>query len=149
LDRIQRSILIRAPRSRVWRALTGIKEFNAWFSTESEEPAFRPGAAVKLRTIFPGPYYGKEFLVHIEEMIAEEKFSWRWHPGAPDDDVSQEPMTLVTFTLQDAEGGTLVTVTETGFDSLLAARRDRAYKDNEGGWKHQMGALEQYLHEKD
>jgi uncharacterized protein YndB with AHSA1/START domain len=148
LDRIERSTLIRAPRSRVWRAVTSIKEFNAWFSTESDEPAFRPGAEVRMRSTFPGPHYGKKFVLHIEEMLPEEKFSWRWHPGAPGQDVSQEPMTLVTFTLEDAEGGTRVTVTETGFDSLFAARREAAYKGNEGGWRIQMGALEQYLHEK-
>jgi uncharacterized protein YndB with AHSA1/START domain len=147
LNQIQRSTIIRAPRSRVWRAITDISEFGKWFSTESAEPAFRAGADVKLRTIHPGPYYGKEFIVHIEEIVPEQRFSWSWHPGAPDEDVSAEPTTRVTFTLEDAEGGTRVTVTETGFDQLFEHRRARVLEQNTGGWKTQMAALERYFNE--
>jgi len=147
LNQIQRSTVVRAPRSRVWRALTDIAEFCRWFTTETQETAFRAGADIKLRTVFPGPYYGKEFVVHIEEMSPEQTFSWRWHPGAPDEDVSAEPMTLVTFTLEDAGDGTRVTVTETGFDQLFEHRQSRVIEQNTGGWQHQMGALEKYLGE--
>ncbi len=147
LNQIQRSIFIRAPRARVWRAVGDISEFCRWFSTESAEPAFRPGADIKLRTLFPGPHYGKEFVVHVEEMVPDEKFSWRWHPGAPEQDVSQEPKTLVTFTLEDADGGTRVTVTEEGFDQLFESRRPRAFESNTGGWKIQMAALERHFGE--
>ncbi|HUB79861.1 MAG TPA: SRPBCC family protein [Bryobacteraceae bacterium] len=149
LNQIQRSTLVRAPRSRVWRALTDIADFCRWFSAETEEAAFTPGAHIRFRSTYPGPHYQKPFSLTIEEMTAAEKFSWRWHPGAklPGEDVSNEPMTLVTFTLQDADGGTQVTVTETGFDLLFAARRERAFKDNDGGWKTQMAALERYFRE--
>jgi len=149
LNQIERTTLIRAPRSRVWRALTDIAEFCRWFSAETDEPAFRPGAHIKFRSTYPGPYYKMEFSVDIAEIVPEESFSWRWHPGAkePGEDVAAEPMTLVTFTLEDAEGGTRVTVTETGFDQLFAARRERVYGQNEGGWKAQMAALERHFHE--
>ena len=147
MDKIERSILVRAPRSRVWAAISDIREFHRWFTTDSAETGFRAGADARMRVLHPGPYHGYEYVMHVEEIVPEEKFSWRWHPGAPGADVSQEPMTLVTFTLADAAGGTLVTVTETGFDQLIASRRERAYKENEGGWQHQMGSLERYLHE--
>jgi uncharacterized protein YndB with AHSA1/START domain len=149
LNQIQRSTFVRASRSRVWRALTDISEFCKWFSAETDDPAFQPGANIKFRSTYPGPYYKMEFSVNIEEMAAEQTFSWRWHPGAkvPGEDVSSEPMTLVTFTLEDAEGGTRVTVTETGFDELFATRRDRAFKDNDSGWKTQMAAFEGYFSE--
>ena len=147
LNQIERSTFIRAPRSLVWRAITSISEFCRWFSTETDEPAFRQGAAIKLRSTYPGPYYGKEFFVHIEEMVPEQTFSWRWHPAAPGEDVSAEPMTLVTFTLEDAEGGTRVTVTETGFDQLFAHRQARVLGQNEGGWKIQVASLERYCSE--
>jgi uncharacterized protein YndB with AHSA1/START domain len=149
LNQIQRSTLIRAPRSRVWRALTDIGEFCRWFSAETEEPAFRPGAHIKLRSTHPGPYYKMEFAVDVEEMIPEQTFSWRWHPGTrdPGEDLSGEPPTLVTFTLEDADGGTRITVTETGFDRLFESRRARVFEQNEGGWEHQMASIERYIGE--
>jgi uncharacterized protein YndB with AHSA1/START domain len=147
LNRIERSTFVRAPRSRVWRAVTDIAEFCRWFSAESAESAFTPGAHVRLRSTYPGPYYGAEFSIDVEEMIPEQTFSWRWHPGVkrPDEDLTGEPPTLVTFRLEDAEGGTMVTVTETGFDQLFASRQARVFGENDGGWKHQMAALERYL----
>jgi uncharacterized protein YndB with AHSA1/START domain len=148
-NQIQRSTFIRAPRSRVWRALTDISEFCRWFSVASEEPAFRSGARIRLRSTYPGPYCGVEFFVDVEEMVPEQTFSWRWHPGVklPEEDLSQEPATLVTFRLEDAEGGTFVTVTETGFDQLFASRRARVFGENDGGWKHQLAALERHFSE--
>lgn len=149
MNQIERSTFIRAPRARLWRALTDIAEFCRWFSAETDAAAFQPGAPIRFRSTYPGPYKGAEFVVHIEEAVREERFSWHWHPGAKQagEDVSQEPMTLVTFTLEDADGGTRVTVTESGFDHLFAARRERAFKDNDGGWKIQMAALQRYVSE--
>ena len=149
LNQIQRSTFVRAPRYRVWRAITDIAEFCRWFSAETEEPAFLPGAHIRLRSTYPGPYYKMEFSVDVVDLIPEQTFSWRWHPAPKlaGEDLSQEPMTLVTFTLEDADGGTRVTVTETGFDRLFASRRARAFEQNEGGWKIQIPALERYLSE--
>lgn len=149
LNQIQRSTFIRAPRSRVWRALTDIGEFCRWFSAETEEPAFRPGAHIKIRSTYPGPYYKMEFSVDVEEMVPEQTFSWRWHPGTrdPGEDLSGEPPTLVTFTLEDADGGTRITVTEMGFDRLFESRRARVLEQNESGWKHQMASIERYISE--
>lgn len=149
LNHIQRSTFIRAPRSRVWRALTDISEFCRWFSAETDEPAFRPGAHIRLRSTYPGPYYGMQFSVDVAEIVPEQTFSWRWHPGVKlaEEDLSQEPATLVTFRLENAEGGTLVTVTETGFDQLFASRRARVFEENDGGWKTQMAALERHFGE--
>jgi uncharacterized protein YndB with AHSA1/START domain len=149
MNQIQRSTFIRAPRSRVWRALTDISEFCRWFSAETTEPAFRPGAHIKMASTYPGLYYKKEFSLDVEEMVPEQTFSWRWHPGVklPGEDLTGEPMTLVTFRLEDAEGGTVVTVTETGFDQLFASRQARIFEQNDGGWKAQFAALERYFSE--
>lgn len=149
LNQIQRSTFIRAPRSRVWRALTDISEFCRWFSAETDDPAFLPGVHIRLRSTYPGPYYGMQFSVDVAEIVPEQTFSWRWHPGVKlaDEDLSQEPATLVTFRLEDAEGGTLVTVTETGFDQLFASRRERVFEENDSGWKTQMAALERHFGE--
>ena len=147
LDQIQRSTFIRAPRSRVWRALTDIAEFCRWFSSETADPAFLPGARITMYSTHPGPYYKMKFSLDVVEMVPEQTFSWHWHPGVklPGEDLSQEPPTLVTFHLEDAEGGTLVTVTETGFDRLFASRRARVFEENQGGWQHQMAALERHF----
>jgi uncharacterized protein YndB with AHSA1/START domain len=147
MNRIERQTLIRAPRSRVWQAITDIRQFCQWFSTESAEPAFRAGARIRLISTHPGPYYRKEFAVDIGEMAAEHTFSWRWHPASviTDEDLASEPMTLVVFRLEDAAGGTLVTVTESGFDQLFPSRVTRVFGTNEAGWKYQMAALEKYF----
>jgi Activator of Hsp90 ATPase homolog 1-like protein len=75
-------------------------------------------------------------------------FSFRWHPYAidPNRDYSKEPMTLVTFALAEAEGGTLLTVTESGFDQIPADRRAKAIEANNGGWAHQTRLIDKYLH---
>jgi len=148
VNRIERKTLIRAPRSRVWRALTGIQEFCKWFRAETAEAAFQPGARVRLVSTHEG-YENVGFFVDIVEMVPEQRFSWRWHPGVklPGEDLSAEPMTLVEFVLEDAEGGTLVTVTESGFDQLFADRQSRVFKENDDGWQYQMAALDRYFSE--
>ena len=147
MNQIERKTLIRAPRSRVWQAITDIRQFCQWFSTESAEPAFRPGAHVLLISTHPGPYYKMEFFVDIVEILPETTFSWRWHPAnlITDEDLSREPTTLVVFALEDAERGTLVTVTESGFEQLFPSRITKVFGMNEAGWKHQIEALERYF----
>lgn len=149
LNQISRSSFMRAPRSRVWHALTEISEFSRWFSVETAEPAFLPGARVRMVSTYEGPCYRAEFFLDVVEMVPERTFSWRWHPGANllNEDLLKEPMTLVTFQLEDAEGGTQVTVTETGFDQLFAERRSRVFGENQEGWKIQMANLERHLGE--
>jgi uncharacterized protein YndB with AHSA1/START domain len=141
-DRIERQILLRAPRSRVWRALTDSTEFGEWFGVALSAP-FTAGARVR----GPVKHKGYEHLtwdVVIEQMVPERLFSWRWHPGA-DPANESEPTTLVLFELEDAPGGTLLKVVESGFDAIPAARRDKAYRENDGGWRDQMAAIERYV----
>ena len=115
-DRIVKKILLRAPRGRVWRALTDAQEFGSWFGMKFDG-GFAAGARVR-GTIVPTkvdaevaaaqkPYEGLAFEIAIEQIVPERLFSYRWHPGAADPkiDYSKEPTTLVEFTLEDAEGG--------------------------------------------
>jgi uncharacterized protein YndB with AHSA1/START domain len=144
-DRIEKEILLKAPRSRVWRAITDSKEFGAWFQVRFTEP-FRPGARLKGQITYPG-YEHLVAEVVIEKMEPERLFSLRWHPNAvdPKADYSKEPMTLVEFTLEEAEGGTRLRLVESGFDGIPISRRAEALKANEGGWAIQMTAIESYL----
>src|SRR6185503_20742997 len=131
-DRIEKQILLRAPRARVWRALTDHREFGEWFGMRSEAP-FTPGAAIR-GVIAPTsvdadvakaqkPYEGRPFELWIDRLEPERLFSFRWHPFAiePDVDYSKEPTTLVTFELEDAPGGVLLKITESGFDKVPLA----------------------------
>ncbi|HEX9602740.1 MAG TPA: SRPBCC family protein [Myxococcales bacterium] len=144
-DRIEKQILLRAPRSRVWRALSDAKEFGAWFGVDLEGP-FAPGASVRGKVTHPG-YEHMTFELEVERMEPERLFSWRWHPAAiePGVDYSKEPATLVVFELEEKGGGTLLKVVESGFDRVPVARRAKAYRLNEEGWGAQMKAIEQHL----
>jgi uncharacterized protein YndB with AHSA1/START domain len=144
-DRIEKEILLRAPRSRVWRALTDAEEFGTWFRVELAG-RFAPGESIRGKITYPG-YEHLTWELTVERMDPERLFSFRWHPYAVDPkiDYSVEPTTLVEFTLEDAPGGTRLTVVESGFDRLPAARRDEAFRMNEGGWAAQMQNIERHV----
>src|SRR6266540_1998591 len=127
-DRIERSILLKAPRSRVWRALSNAEEFGNWFGVAFKGKTFVAGERVQGQITHPG-YEHVVFEVLIERMERERLLSWRWHPYAvdPSIDYSQEPTTLVVFELKEVEGGTLLSVVESGFDSLPPTRRLDAF----------------------
>ena len=144
-DRIEKQILLRAPQPRVWRALTNAEEFGAWFRVKLEGP-FVPGGRTKGKITYPG-YEHITMEVQVERIEAESLFSYRWHPYAidPKVDYSGEPTTLVEFRLEPTEGGTLLTVVESGFDQLPASRRDEAFRMNDGGWKQQLTNIERHV----
>ncbi|KVD89505.1 vanillate O-demethylase oxidoreductase VanB [Burkholderia sp. ABCPW 14] len=138
-DRIEKRIVLNAPRSRVWRALTNADEFGAWFRVDLTGQAFEAGRRVEGRITYPG-YEHLVLQMRIERIEPERHFSYRWHPAAVDPavDYSQETPTLVVFELADAEAGTLLTVVESGFDKLPIERRADAFRMNSGGWDEQM-----------
>ncbi len=144
-DRIEKRVTLRVPRSRVWRALTKAEEFSAWFGVKLEG-AFMEGAAVRGRLTFKG-YEHVMLEVFIEKIQPERLFSYRWHPYAVDAkmDYSAEPTTLVEFHLDDAVGGTELTIIESGFDRIPASRRAEAFRMNDAGWTSQMKSFEQYV----
>lgn len=146
-DRIERSIVLKAPRSRVWKALTQAPEFGTWFRAILDGQAFAPGRSTRGPIAYPG-YEHVQFDVQVERMEPETYFSWCWHPYAvePGVDYSAEPTTLVEFMLEDAaDGGTRLTVVESGFDAIPATRRDEAWRMNSGGWDGQMENIAAHL----
>lgn len=144
LSRIEKSVLIHAARARVWRALTTAGEFSQWFGVKLTQE-FQPGT----RLLMGYSHQGQEFqgYLDVQEMVPEHKFSWRWHPGVqePGIDYSKEPTTLVEFTLEEKEGGTLLTVVESGFDRISLARRAGVFQQNEAGWAYQMNSIAKYV----
>jgi uncharacterized protein YndB with AHSA1/START domain len=141
---IERNVLLRAPRSRVWNALTDVKQFCQWFGVDSADGVFAPGAKVHMQA---NEDCGGNFDIFVQDMQPEHLFTWRWHPGAHDPslDYAREPMTLVSFKLADAEGGTLLTITESGFDAIALARRANVFGQNDRGWHDQLKNLERYV----
>lgn len=145
-DRIERSVVLAAPRARVWRALIDAHEFGAWFGVRVQG-AFAPGARVKGTVTHPG-YEHVVWDITIERMEPERVFSWRWHPYAvePGVDYTGEKPTLVVFELaDDPGGGTRLTVVESGFDQVPLARRALAYRMNSEGWTHQVEAIRRHV----
>jgi len=144
-DRIERSIHIAAPRSRVWRAVSSAEEFGSWFGAELKGQRFAAGEHVRGSMAGAGhPEVGFDAIV--ERCEPEHLIAWRWHPFAvnPKVDYSGEPRTLVTFTLAEVDGGTLVTVVESGFDQLPPHRRTESYPRHEQGWDFQLANLQRH-----
>jgi uncharacterized protein YndB with AHSA1/START domain len=165
-DRIEKKVLLRAPPSRVWRAISDAKEFGAWFGFTLDGP-FVPGRTVRgtfqgtvdeaqLREAqrgagltpsgirLPGP---DAVFCTVERVEPEHTLSFRWIPYAIDAeaDPDREPTTLVEFTLEPVAGGTQLTIVESGFDRIPAHRRARAFHMNQGGWAAQAENLRRWI----
>ncbi|MEO8128028.1 MAG: SRPBCC family protein [Bryobacteraceae bacterium] len=140
LIRIDRTIEIKAPPERVWRALTDAAELSAWFRVTIDGEV-APGSEVWMQ------HASQRFRVQFVEMTPPRRFVWKWHPGAVDPkvDYSLEPRTTVTFTLEPTAGGTRLTVAETGFDEVSLERRAKVYQDNSGGWTEVLVWLQKYV----
>lgn len=145
-DRIQKQITLKAPVSKVWKALTDHREFGTWFRVKIEKP-FVPGQVSRGNILYPG-FEHITWEATIQKMEPERLFSFTWHPYAVDQNVdySKETPTLVTFTLEPTkDGGTMLTVTESGFSMIPAHRRSEAFRMNDGGWAEQMKNIESHV----
>ena len=155
-DRIEKQILLHAPRKRIWQALSDSTEFGTWFGMKFDGP-FVPGAV--MRGVIVGTkvnaevakaqkeYEGMSGEITIERIEPERLFSFRWHPFAVERgvDYSAEPTTLTVFTLEETRDGVLLTVTESGFDQIPLERRSKAFTANEQGWTMVLKLIEEYL----
>jgi uncharacterized protein YndB with AHSA1/START domain len=142
---IEKRIELKAPVSRVWRALTDYREFGEWFRVKLEGP-FVPGQVSRGQVTYPG-YEHLKWEAVVQKMEPEQLFSFTWHPYAidPKIDYSNDTPTLVEFRLEKALGGTLLLLTESGFDNIPKDRRLEAFRMNDGGWTEQMKNIESYV----
>jgi uncharacterized protein YndB with AHSA1/START domain len=145
-DRIEKQILLKAPRARVWRAIVDKGEFGTWFQVKFPAGRFVPGEKVSGKITYPG-YEHLTMDIQVVDVEPERRLSYRWHPNAvdPNVDYSSDPTTLVTFTLEDAEGGTKLTLVESGFDKIPLDRRAAAIRSNDSGWTEQMKNIERHV----
>jgi uncharacterized protein YndB with AHSA1/START domain len=145
-DRIEKQIVINAPRSRVWQAISDAGQFGEWFQVDMSGVEFRAGQPVHAKMTYPG-HEGKPFEMVVDRIEPERLFSFRWHPYGidPNIDYSNEPMTLIEFRLEEIEGSTKLTITESGFDRIPLARRAEAFRMNSEGWGMQLHNIEAYV----
>ena len=155
-DRIEKRVFLRAAQERVWKAIADAREFGTWFGLQLDG-SFAPGAQVRggidPSRIDPAvgemqaKYTGTPMALYVDRIEPMSLFSFRWHPFALDSavDYSKEPMTLVTFTLEPTDGGTTLTVVESGFDAIPIDRRANAFEANEEGWGIMLAVVEKYL----
>ena len=155
-DQILKEIVLKTSRERVWKAISDSACFGLWFGVKFDGP-FVAGLLIHGRIVptqvdpevakLQEPHAGKLFQILVEAVEPMNRFSFQWHPFAidPNYDYSKEPMTLVTFELSEIEGGTLLTITESGFDQIPVERRAQAFKADDGGWTHQAKLIEKYL----
>ena len=148
MESIQKEIHLRAPRSRVWRALSDKTAFGAWFGVDIPAGKFAAGENVLGQVTITG-YEHVKLDIEVVEVTPEERLSYRWHPYAVDPAIeySAEPRPLVTFTLEDTDVGTLLKVVESGFENIPLHRRAEAFRMNDGGWAGQMKNIERYVTE--
>jgi len=144
-NNIEKQIELKAPISRVWQALTDSQQFGDWFRVKLEGP-FVPCQVSRGRITYPGYEYLKWEAV-VQKVESERLFSFTWHPYAidPKKDYGKETPTLVEFRLEPTANGTLLRLTESGFEKIPAERRAEAFEMNDGGWTEQMKNIENYL----
>jgi uncharacterized protein YndB with AHSA1/START domain len=148
VNRIEKRIELKAPISRVWRALTDHREFGEWFRVKLDGP-FVPGPISRGQMTYPG-YEHLKWEAVVQKMEPEGLFSFTWHPYAvdPEADYSKKNSTLVEFRLDKTATGTLLTLTESGFENIPSDRRLEAFRSNEGGWTEQMKNIESHVTQK-
>jgi uncharacterized protein YndB with AHSA1/START domain len=144
-DRIEKQIEIAAPVARVWRALTDSRQFGEWFLVNMDGP-FVAGETVRGQLTVPG-YEHLRMEIVVRTIEPEIYFSYTWHPYAVDPkvDYSQETPTLVELRLEETTGGTLLRVTESGFNKLPKERYADAFRMNSRGWAQQLENIDAYV----
>jgi uncharacterized protein YndB with AHSA1/START domain len=153
-DKIVKIATLKAPLAKVWHAISDSAAFGTWFGMTIQ------GAFVEGQTVSGAiaktqvddeiakeqePYVGMRCDLMIERVVPLKLLAFRWHPGADPDTGPNAPTTLVTFELEELEGGTRLTITESGFEALPLERRAKAFAENEGGWEAQLGLIAKYL----
>ena len=103
---------------------------------------FQEGGESTGRMTFPG-YEGYPWKARVRKMDSHRLFSFSW--SHEDQDVAGE--TLVEFHLRAEEDCTILTVIESGFESLPEDARLKILRSNEEGWKIQTENFRKYIEE--
>lgn len=155
-DRIEKKVFLRAPLERVWHAISDSKQFGSWFGVEFDQSFaanIRITGKIAPTRVDPEvaktqkPYEGYAFEFFLDRIEPMRRFSFRWHPFAVNVNVdySKEPTTLVTFELEEVADGTMLTISESGFDRIPLERRATAFARSDEGWTAQAKLIEKFI----
>jgi uncharacterized protein YndB with AHSA1/START domain len=155
-NRIYKTIVLRASRAQVWRAISDEKEFGAWFGATFDGPfvsGSRVTGTIVPTTVDPAVaavqkrHAGYVFDLLIDRIEPERLMSFRWHPFTADGGVGygDEATTLVSFELNDDPEGVVLTITESGFDRVPRARRAQAFTVHEEGWEKETLLIQKHV----
>jgi uncharacterized protein YndB with AHSA1/START domain len=135
-DEVRRELVIKAPRDRVWRALTEADQLTRWFPDKAAEVDLRPGG----NAVLEWDEAKAEAVVDVVEPPGRLVF--RWRPEG-----LGRPFTTVSFTLEELGDGdsTRVRLVESGFASLPDQIETQSQKGNDEGWAHELQELKEYL----
>ncbi len=133
-NEVRRVLETRAPRERVWAALTEPEQLVRWFPTQRAEIDLRPGGDA----LFEWEDSKDEAVVDVVEPPGRLVF--RWRPAGLD-----RPFTTVSFTLEETAAGTRLTLVESGFASLSDQIAQQSQEGNDAGWAKELAELQAYL----
>jgi uncharacterized protein YndB with AHSA1/START domain len=142
-DKIERKIIIKAPKEQVYAAITNPELIIKWFPdaiegnfAEGEQPIFNFGEHGKSR-------------IYVVAMRPHDYFAYRWVPGSSHfmGDVLSTETTLVEFSLAENDDATEVTMVESGFAKIPAKLAEAAFAQNSNGWNFMLGRLEKHFTE--
>jgi uncharacterized protein YndB with AHSA1/START domain len=133
-DELVRTVDVKAPRERVWDAITKPELLLRWFPTHVAEVELRVGGSMR----FGWDEGGDEAV--IDEIEPPHTFRFRWRPADTD-----RPYTSVTFHLEEDAGVTTVTLTERGFASLPDQIHEQSYEGNAKGWSAELEELKAFM----
>lgn len=130
-DTIERTMTFHVQRDAVWAALTEPEQISRWFGDETEID-LRPGGEAVFR------WGDVEVRATVEAVDPPKRFAYRWEPSQTP---SGGPTTLVEFVLEEIDGGTRLTLVESGFAEFVAESR----QENEYGWDDELSHLREHL----
>jgi len=144
-DTIVREITVKAPKERVYQAITDPEQIITWFPDVIEGGTLEVGQ----RPVFIFTGENHRASIYVEAAKPFEYFAYRWVPGGDGfvGDVLTVANTLVEFRIEELPDGTKVTLTESGFTSLPAEVMEQRLSENSGGWDIMMDLLEKKMNQ--
>ena len=144
-DRIEKTVELKAPVDRVWRALTNHDEFGEWFRVKLERP-FEVGQVTRGQITYPGHEH-MQLEATVKTIDPQRLFSFTWCPcdDSPEENAWSGAETLIEFRLEPTPEGTRLHISESGFSQLPEDVRANALRRNSGGWDEQARNIAAYV----
>jgi uncharacterized protein YndB with AHSA1/START domain len=132
---VERNIWINAPRERVWQAITDDKQIQQWWGDYWSIPALQVGATIEFGDA-DDPMHAT-----IAVLDPPSQFTIQWPPQEQYHNIE----ILTIFRLAEENGGTRVSVTETGFEALPDDIRQKRYDSTGEGYTTVLADLKALL----